>query len=778
MKTNMQKATLFTTLMAAGLLLAASPAQAVNYAGNGNAGFGGGGHIGNGALSVTDDGTNLTFTITPNGGNLGGNALALYIDTGAAGFASTASFNDNGDGGRTSISGYNNSSQYSVMTFTNGFRPSYAISFSDSYTSLFGLANGGANSFNWITGTGSSTYSFTINCAQIGLATNVSTTIRIFGSFISEGAYRSNEAIAGNDSSLIGQGWNAWSQTAFASYNFAAPPAPSFPVTFQVDMTVQIASGAFNPVNGDTVYATGTFQTNVWSAQVFQLTSTVANTNIYTGTYLDYNPTNTPEQFKFDFVSVGNASTNFESLDNRPFTLRSPGVTNALVYFDDVFPTNTGPNHVNLSFSIDLTAQIDLGNFNPLSGDQIEVLGTFENPKWTTGGLILTQTLGNTYTGTITDTNYPGTFENYKFVIVKTSGNTFESGNNRDFFTPTNSYTFPIAYFNGLVSLYSEPVSFQVDMTVPILTGQFNVGNGDIVYAAGTFQTNGWNIGTFQLTNNPSAANTNIYSGTYVSPDAPGTGEQFLFVIVSGGNNIYESVPNRTFIMSSPFTAVPLVQWSNDDTNNVLLSPTAVTFTVNMTNAVDIYGGPFVPGSDVVIINGYFTTPTGSFYSWTDATLGVDYPQYQLFNDPIGSAFYTGTYTIPAGSSLAVTYKYGIIHNYTINGNTNADLEAGFALNHTRYIRTTGTYTFPVDIFGIQQTNLPAATEQPIMNLSIGTPTSGQLPITWLGLPGTHLQYTTNLINSVWVDLNATTGASATNWPQTNASAFFRVVLP
>jgi hypothetical protein len=139
---------------------------------------------------------------------------------------------------------------------------------------------------------------------------------------------------------------------------------------------------------------------------------------------------------------------------------------------------------------------------------------------------------------------------------------------------------------------------------------------------------------------------------------------------------------------------------------------------------------------------------------------------------------YTGTFTIGAGNPLQIQYKYGIIHNYTGTGNTNADNEAFANLNHTRFIRATGTYNFPVDNFGMQQTNLAAATELPLMNLAIGKPTAGHLPITWLGLPGSHLQYTTNLANHVWVDWTATTGFSATNWPQTNAPAFFRAVLP
>ena len=337
MKTNTHKIPHLLATLSAGLLLAASPAQATNFAGNGNTGFGG--PLGQGTLSVTDDGTNIIFTLQRGGGNLN-DVVAIYIDTGAAGgYADTSTFTSTGNADVNAIAGYNGSSR-SVMTFTNGFRPSYAIAIQNNYMDLFSLAN--PASFSYITGTGesgasSASFSLTIQASQIGLTPGVSSSFRIFGTLTSSTAYRSTEAIAGDDYSAFGQGSYPFTQTAFATYNFAAPPSPSYPVTFQVDMTAQVTSGAFNPGNGDTVYAAGTFQTNAWTG--FQLTNNpaAANTNIYSGTYPDYDPTNTAEQFKFNFQSVANASTTWEGVDNRPFILKASGVTNALVYFEDVY---------------------------------------------------------------------------------------------------------------------------------------------------------------------------------------------------------------------------------------------------------------------------------------------------------------------------------------------------------------------------------------------------------------------------------------------------------
>jgi hypothetical protein len=791
-----------TALAAGALLLCGLNARAVNYAGNGNAGFSG--SVGNGTLSVTDDGTNLTFTLTPSGGSIGGgNGVALFIDNGTAGFSSTTNFNDASDGGHSVVSGYSGSGQ-SVLTFTNGFSPSYAISLGDSYTSLYKLANGGNGSFTYITGTGTAPLSFTINCAQIGLATNVPATIRIFGSLVSSSGYRSTEAIAGNDYALVGQGWYPFMQTAYATYNFDAPPAPAYPVAFSVDMTEQITNGAFNPGNGDTVYAAGTFQAVPWSGFLLTNNPAAANTNIYSGTYLDNNPTNTAELFKFKFHSISGNNDVFEALDNRPFTLLAPGVTNTLVYFDDLFPTNNSATTNYVTFSIDMGPQIFFGHFNPGAGDQIQVLGTFESPKWTIGTLVLTNNpasaQSNVYSGTIADGNYPGSFENYKFVIHPTSGSdNYESGNNRDFFTPTNAGTLPLAYFNNVFSIYSIPVTFQVDMTVPVLTGAFNPGAGDTVSAAGTFQTNVWTPGSFILTNDPTAANSNVYFGTYIDYNAPGTGEQYKFVTITGNgaNTNYEGIANRAFILSSTAQTLPLVFWNNQDTNSILLVPTTITFTVDMNGALDVYGNAYDSGNDVVVINGDFATPAWNSYSggippffWTDSAFyypsfsendygpGNPYgPNFILQNNPPGSTLYTGTFTVSAGHSFQVNYKYGIYHNTSLEL-TNCDNEAAPNNNHLRYIRTAGTYNFPVDIFGIQRTNPAAATEAPLGNVTIGSPSGGYLPINWAGLPSAYLQYTTNLVSTNWVNVPATTGMSSTNWPAGTGNMFFRTVWP
>jgi hypothetical protein len=779
----------------AALLLGGTQARAVSFLGNGNGGFGG--SIGEGTMTLTDDGTNISGTITLGGTVNMNNALVIYIDTGVGGgFSDTSGFNDQADGNRIPISGVQTGEGRSLMTFVSGFAPQYAISLvPDSgvgYGGIWKLADGGNNSLPWMGGVNLSPdnttgpYTFSFPASDLGLTPGVKTTIKLFGTYISTTGYRSTEALPGNDSGVT-QGWVAFTQTTFASYTFDAGAPTLTPVTFQVDMTEQIANGKFNPGNGDTVYASGSFQTNAWTGFLLTNNPAAANTNIYSGTYQDENPTNTAEQYKFYEVSGG--TTNYEASDNRLFTLQPGGQTLSLVYFADLSPSPSATTN-SVTFQIDMTSAITLGTFTPAT-ESIEVFGTFEFPTQWAAGFILTNNPGGSniylYSGTTNDGNYPGSWEQYKYVVVSNGANTYESINNRDFTTPTNAGTLPLAYFNNVNNTVSVPITFQVDMTSQIETGILNLGAGDSVGLGGTFQ------GAIfaPLTSNPSAANTNVFSGTFVVTAQPGAVIGYKFFEVNSGTTNYEApastgTQNRVFVVPSTAETLPLVFWSDEDPNNVLPAATEVTFTVDMTNNAGGYvsdknGVAFNPATDDVVIAGTFTSPAWVF-NWTDAFPAFDTPDSEYILSEVGfSSLYTGTYLVPAGASLQVLYKYGINHNAGSplpDGGT-LDNEAGFAANHTRYIRAVGSYSFPVDIFGQQVTNAAAATEISFGNLTASPSTPGSVALTWLGRPGVFLQVNTNLNSPIWTTYtNSGGGISATNIPTSGGQAFFRLVNP
>jgi hypothetical protein len=790
---------LSSALGLAAFLLGGAEARATSYAGNGSTDWGG--CIGQGTLTLTDDATNIYATLALGNGETGfcggNNGLVIYIDTGAGGgFSDTSGFNDQLYANQVIISGVQGSGR-SVMTFMTGFRPQYAISMIGGYCGLYKLADGGNGSMTWegdLNVSASAPYTFSFPASAMGLTPGSKATINMFGSLISGTAYRSKEAIPGNDNATEGEGNLPFTQTAFAPYVFDAGAPTLTPVSFRVDMTAMITNGYFNPPPGgtDVVNAAGTFQSSPWSG--FALTNgTGTNINIYSGTYEDANLTGTAEQYKFNINQVS-----WEGSDDRLFTLQSGGQTTPLVYFADLTPVPSATTNL-VTFQIDLTPWIALGNFTNVT-DSVEVRGTFDQfynasdsppEQWAPGILILTNNPNgsnvNLYSGTFSDGNYPGTWEQYKFVITQGGNANYESIANRDFTTPTNAGTFPVAYFNNISNVVSVPVTFQVDMTSQIEAGNVNLGAGNTVGVAGSFQNPAWSGAT--LTNNADAANTNIFSGTIVISQEPGYVFDYKFIYTSGGSNTYESPAsmdgnNRVFVLTPPAQTLPLVFWSDEDPNNVLPEATEVTFTVNMTNAVDEYGIPFNPSTDDVMINGSFLQPGG----WINALWADDYPSYdypaETMNEEGLSLLYSQTFLVPAGSPLQVSYKYGIYHGASsLTENTNCDNEAPVDDNHSRYIRTVGTYSFPLDVFG-QQTNSNPAIAAEANEISFGglaaiSPSPGTIALTWLGRPGVFLQTSTNLASGVWTTVtNSGGGISASNVPASGSNMFFRLVNP
>src|SRR6267378_1696044 len=224
------KTTRFLAL-ATSLLFLSLSIQAATYSGNGNSGFGG--PIGLGSLTLTDDGTTVSGTVNkgPNGFN---DVLVLYINSIGSGFSDTSGFADGADGLRKSISGFDGGANRSLLTMPGGFLPDYAIALgpaSANFGGLWQLANGGANSLNFVssvnlnpTGNNNSpTYTFSFNVSQIGLTPNSGATFSLLGTYISDSGYRSDEAMAGND--VGAQGWNPFLGTASVTYTIVPEPS-------------------------------------------------------------------------------------------------------------------------------------------------------------------------------------------------------------------------------------------------------------------------------------------------------------------------------------------------------------------------------------------------------------------------------------------------------------------------------------------------------------------------------------------------------------------------
>jgi hypothetical protein len=320
-------------------------------------------------------------------------------------------------------------------------------------------------------------------------------------------------------------------------------------------------------------------------------------------------------------------------------------------------------------------------------------------------------------------------------------------------------------------------------MSAQALIGAF--ADGMPIDVRGGF--NNWTGGANPLTNNPAASNTNIYSTVIEIIDGVGATEQYKFTY-TGGNGLNWDNPapptiggNRFFYQPNATTTVlPVVFFSDQPLNDLLLEDTPVIFTVDMNGAVGTDAHAFEPSTDTVFINGQFA----NWYAWWGGANPVPAPpQYQLTEDPFGSGIYSNTIVVPKGTPVAFEYKYGIGVGGAPGPNDN---EAGFGQNRRRTVRATatGSYTMPRDRFG------NTYVEPNFGNLSVGALSGGSVPVTWLGRPGVHLQSRNSLSSGSWQDLyvtdgtNWTTGSSSTNgfvsrtnWPA-SGNTYFRLVKP
>lgn len=408
-----------------------------------------------------------------------------------------------------------------------------------------------------------------------------------------------------------------------------------------------------------------------------------------------------------------------------------------------------------VTFQVDMTQQ-------PGASD-VFVRGGFNG--WGLANQLTNDSTG-VYTGTVDIADAPGTVEQYKFYFDP--GAVWESpastcGNNRTFTLAGGAQTLPVVYWDDAPPvLPNNDVTFQVDMSVQVATGAFTNGVSTVTVSGGF---TGWGDG-IALTNDPSLLGnaSNIYSMVITVPGVVGACQSYKFRNLYGWESPASTGGgNRTFQIAGGNQVLPLVYYNDASSCDVLLAPTDVTFVLRMTNGTPSADGGIIFNSAVnkLHLNGEFL----GWWAWYDGISGGNGPANELTNNPVGSDYYQQTFTIPAGTSLNQTYKYSI---------DGYDNEAGFAVNHSRYVRTLSgvAYTMPVDRFGTNPA--PSTAEASFGSLAVSAPSGGNIPVTWSGRQCVTLQ-TKDTINGAWQNLSATEGTSATNWPNTGGARFFRL---
>jgi hypothetical protein len=429
-----------------------------------------------------------------------------------------------------------------------------------------------------------------------------------------------------------------------------------------------------------------------------------------------------------------------------------------------------------VTFSVDMTVQIYTNAVFDPTNQLVDVRGDFNGWADTNYVYTLTNNGSGIYTNTFDLTNTAGSVLNYKYVYYtppSSGSDNWESpastcGNNRTFTLAGGAQVLPTVYFNDAPPVQpNNNVKIQVDMTALVVTGAFTNGTS-VVTVSGDFT--GWGDGT-GLTNDPSLLGTakNIYSLVTNIPGVVGACHAYKF----RANGGWENPPstgggNRTFqIAGGGSTQVlPLVSYNDASVCGLVQATTPVTFVVNVPDGTPNADGSiqFTNGVNKLYLNGEFL----GWWAWYDGIPGDggQGPDNEMTNNPPGSTLFQQTFMVQAGASLDVTYKYSI---------DGYDNEAGFQVNHTRYVRTLATvpYTMPVDRFG---TNAgPPLMEGATSNIVIGAESAGHIPISWAGMQCLTLQ-TKSALGSPggWVNLPATEGTSFTNWPVGATPQYFR----
>ena len=442
-------------------------------------------------------------------------------------------------------------------------------------------------------------------------------------------------------------------------------------------------------------------------------------TTIYTNTVNITNTAGSWVQYKFHVGS--NGTLNWEQLGgwhpggNRAFQVPNIATTLPVAYYGDVGPGGTS---VEVTFQIDMSAQLGVGNFNPGAGDLIQAMGAF-NGAWNAVALVADSARPGVYTNSyIETTRPPGTFIEYKFAINLRGTNTLQyesisgypDGNRAFILEHVSPQTLPVEYFSDAAGLpIKAGIYFQVDMSSQILAGAFDPVN-DLASVRG--EDIGWGdppASGLQLFED--AARPGIYTNTWLK-DNQITGAAFLYKYTYFQTNppatSYEGGDNKsvTFTGSEPtnpdgyhmITLGPTLfdNWLAN-TNDYLPADTYVTFSVSMTNAQSYpaFTPPIVFNQSMgVAVNGNWVP----WWNWAAAAPS----NFVLTNGTSGDLIYSQTVLVPKGKPVQLVYKYGID-----DGASSLNNEAPDGSDRVRYIRQTGSYTLALDTFGTQTVEPP-----------------------------------------------------------------------
>lgn len=199
----------------------------------------------------------------------------------------------------------------------------------------------------------------------------------------------------------------------------------------------------------------------------------------------------------------------------------------------------------------------------------------------------------------------------------------------------------------AMAATASTSVTFQIDMTDnPVPAGATLSINGSF---------DGWS-NNHTMTNNPNAANTNIYTATEVNSGvAPGSVMDYQFRVIAGSTSYSHTANGNNGCIQIPANGsaltVPLVSW--DDGGPAMTN--SVTFQVDM--AEQLHLGNFDTSMNVYC--------QGGFEGWNDNFQLTNNPSLNVTNGQgfVTSLPYQGTYVFTNATNAEWEYKFVYFSN-------------------------------------------------------------------------------------------------------------------
>ncbi len=412
--------------------------------------------------------------------------------------------------------------------------------------------------------------------------------------------------------------WEVFDQDYFDDLGQHTVGATEVNVTFQVDMSIWIKKGMFDPITQE-VRVTGDLVEPNWDPAQAPVLADEDSNYVYTTTLQleagDY-------EYKY-LIGAAWGKDELQGQPNRALTVGTSDSTLDKVYFDNQSAINfpdAPEGQVNLMLSVNMTRQDQIGEFDPAS-DTVRVTGDLVDPAWTPAEApILTDEDGNLVYTTTVQVDESASYE-YKYLIGSEWGRDELQGQpNRAITVTTNDTALYPVYFDnepyvpGEVGGDSVDVTLQVNMRVQILEGQFDP-TSDVVRTAGSFQ--GWSPST-----SPDMLDDDgdsIYVQTYQMPAEAEV--QYKFLI--GTDWGQDEAENRILNTGTEDMVVDPVYFDNDSVVTDL-SDGSITFTVKMDVMEEI--GIFDPENDSLQIR-------ASFNGWNDSNPDMTFME-QYFLDP------------------------------------------------------------------------------------------------------------------------------------------------